>query len=716
MLLHKHCRLFWRDAPRTAILFAVFQHRVLTHEYRIRRLGLFALWVAVLIVPPLLAELLMGGVPAALWVIFWLALLISVVYYLRRLVGFVRGRVLWRLRRRLIVTYVFIAVIPILLILLLVSIGGLLLNAQFAAFLVAENIQDRVDQLQQLSRGVAQDVHFSAEPKPSALLDRIQRNFVTQLARHTADYPALEITLRLGSEARAFDLAGKPLPTPVEIPAWLTTGEFSGAVMEGGKLIIRSLVQAPTPHGQFVLILSEPITPELLDQIGRGIGPVGVGVITPEASDKSAAAGLAESDGFGRESSVASKSISIPPPAFFGDYTVFGAYTLDPVVWRGSEKTEPAAPVFLYVTSRIMALEAKLLSTLGRFSRVYAVAFVAVGVVFLVLEILAFMIGVRLTRSITTTVDELYGATERVRAGDFSHRIQLPARDQLTALGEAFDSMTASVERLLRESQEKSRLQSELEIAREVQSRLFPRSFPRVPGLELFGMCCPARSVSGDYYDFISLDANRVALVLGDIAGKGISAALLMAAIQSSLRAQLFRGLAADAGENAAMISASETVKRLNRQLFESTAAERYATFFYAVFNGATRELTYTNAGHLPPVVFRRNGIERLEAGGTVVGIFPDAEFEQATVRLEPGDVFLAFTDGLTEPENPFEEDFGEERLIETVSRSLQAPLDDLTKRAFDALNDWTGSPELHDDMTLVVGRCVGEEKVADSV
>ena len=700
--------LVWRDAPCADILSIVFRSALL-REIRTRRMARFVLGVVTFGVLLALLDRIIT-MPGTLWLLFWPALLVSVFYYIARLVGFVRNRLLWRLRRRLIVTYVFIAVIPILLILLLVSIGGLLINAQFAAFLVAENIQDRVDQLQQLSRGVAQDVHLSDEPKPSVLLDRIQKNFVTQLAQHSADYPALEITLRLGNEARAFNLSG-PLPKPVEIPAWLTTEEFSGAVLEEGKLVIRGLVQAPTPHGQFALILSEPITPELLDQIGEGIGPVGVGVITPEANSKPSAASLDQSDSIARESSITSKSISVPAPAFFGDYTVFGAYTLDPVVWGGTEKAQPAGPVFLYVTSRIMALEAKLLSTLGRFSRVYALAFVAVGVVFLVLEILAFMIGVRLTRSITTTVDELYGATERVRAGDFSHRIEMPARDQLTALGEAFDSMTASVERLLRESQEKSRLESELEIAREVQSRLFPRSFPKVPGLELFGMCYPARSVSGDYYDFIALDANRVALVLGDIAGKGISAALLMAAIQSSLRAQLYRGPSSDGGDNAAMISTSGTVKRLNLQLYEITSAEKYATFFYAVYNAATRELTYTNAGHLPPVVFRRNGIERLGAGGTVVGIFPDAEFEQATVRLEPGDVFLAFTDGLTEPENNFEEDFGEARLIETVSRSLQAPLDDLTKRAFDALNDWTSSPELHDDMTLVVGRCAPGQK-----
>jgi sigma-B regulation protein RsbU (phosphoserine phosphatase) len=640
--------------------------------------------------------------PTLLWWVFAGALVTSVFYYLGRLVGFVRDRVLWRLRRRLIVTYVFIAVIPIFLILVLVAIGGMLVNAQFAAFLVAENVQDRIDQLQQLNRGIAQEVNPAAEVRPAALFDRIQRNFMTRLAPHSAEYPALEVTMRWGPEARAFDLAENVLGSPVEIPPWLTEEEFSGVVMEHGRLIIRSLVQLPSPQGAFALILSEPVTPALLDQIGAGIGPVGV--ISPEAEGRSSSPSVATIPEE-RTTPLSSQNLPVPPPLFFGDYTVIGAYTLDPVLWHSETRQQAASPIFLYVTSRLMTLEAKLLSTLGRFSRIYAALFVAVAVVFLVLEIFAFWVGMRLNRSITTTVDVLYDATERVRAGDFSHRIHMPARDQLTALGAAFDSMTASVERLLRESQEKLKLQSELDIAREVQNRLFPRTFPHLPGLELYGLCQPARAVSGDYYDFILIDQNRVALVLGDIAGKGISAALLMAAIQSSLRAQLFYVPRAPGRAEGTGDSASQIVRRLNQQLFESTAAERYATFFYGVFNNATRELTYSNAGHIPPVIFRQNGIERLETGGTVVGIFPDARFEEATVRLRPGDVFLAFTDGLTEPENSFEEEFGEKRLIETVSQSLRAPLDELAQNAFATLNDWTGSPELHDDMTLIVAR-----------
>jgi sigma-B regulation protein RsbU (phosphoserine phosphatase) len=689
--------------------------RVLLREYRSHRMARFFVWVVAYGGALWLVERLTGEVPGPLRVVFWLAFLIGLGYYVGRLVGFIRGRLLWHLRRRLVVTYVFIAVIPIFLILLLVAIGALIINAQFAAFLVALNVRERVSQLQQLSRGVAHDVYLTREPTPEVLLDRLHTLFVAELGTHSAKYPALEVTLRLGEHARAFDLAGRPVAPPVAIPSWLASDEFAAVVIDEGRVVLRSVAQGKTPHGQFALVLSEPISSELLDQIGEGIGPVGVGVLAPEARNAQGTPGtssldLDDQNRLARESTVMSKNVPVPAPMFFGDYTVFGALTLDPIIWGGEREERLAEPVFLYVTSRLMTLESKLLSTLGRFSRIYAIAFVAVAAVFLVLELLAFLVGVRLTKSITRTVDELYGATERVRAGDFSHRINLPARDQLTALGEAFDSMTASVERLLRESQEKSRMQSELDIAREVQRQLFPRTLPRVPGLELFGFCNPARSVSGDYYDFIQIDSNRVGLVLGDISGKGISAALLMAAIQSSLRAQFYDGMSRQGLDLAVPLSTAEVVKRLNHQLYESTSTEKYATFFYAVYDAATRTLTYTNAGHLPPVLYRRDRTERLCAGGTVVGLFSPVEYAQATVRLEPGDTLLAFTDGLTEPENIFGEEFGEERLLAATARGLSNPLDKLAGEIYAAVMEWTGSPELQDDMTLIVARAAGGE------
>jgi sigma-B regulation protein RsbU (phosphoserine phosphatase) len=307
----------------------------------------------------------------------------------------------------------------------------------------------------------------------------------------------------------------------------------------------------------------------------------------------------------------------------------------------------------------------------------------------------------------TNTVDKLYVATERVKAGDFSHRVGLQPLDQLSALGEAFDGMASSVERLIRESLEKSRLEGELEIAREVQSQLFPQTVPVVSGLHLFGVCKPARGVSGDYYDFLTLGNGRVGLVVGDISGKGISAALLMASIQSALHAQFYDGHIPGVLPEEKLISSADVVERLNRQLYASTQMEKYATFFYAVYDAQTRQLTYTNAGHPPPFYFHRGKIERLRAGGTVVGLFGAANYEQAIVQLEPGDMLLAFTDGMTEPENSFGEEFGEERLLEAAQRAAGSTPEELVQEIYRTVGDWTGSPELQDDMTLVVARAI---------
>jgi sigma-B regulation protein RsbU (phosphoserine phosphatase) len=671
----------------------------------------FAFWMLAYGLALWIVERLAGGVPGPLWGLFWVALLISGGYYFGRLIGFVRARVLWRLRRRLIVAYLFIAVVPIVLIIFLVLIKDFLNNGQFAAFLVALKLRERAGQLQQISRVVGHEMHLSPAKSPDALLDAMQNFFADELGQHTKSYPGLEITLQLGSRVRAFRLDGSAIPRPVTLPKWLTQEEFAGFVVDHGQIALRSVDRGQTPLGELTLVVSQPLTPELLDLVGQGIGPVRV-LIPPSVRGageaRTALPGQQALGEFSQQDSLSSKSVELPAPANRADITVVGASSLDPIIWGGDTEQHLTEPVLVVVTSRVVTLNRQLISTLGRFSRVYVTLFIVVALVFLVIELVSLIIGVRLTRSITSTVDNLYDATERVKAGDFSYRIGIPARDQLTALGEAFDSMTASVERLLRESQEKSRLESELEIAREVQRQLSPQAIPKVQGLELYGMCRPARTVSGDYFDFLQIDKNRVGLVLGDIAGKGISAALLMAAIQSSLRAQFYDGFSRAGAGAATPISTAEVVRRLNLQLYESTSTERYATFFYALYDAAARSLTYTNAGHLPPVLFRGGRRIRLECGGTVVGLFSPMEYEQAVVELEPGDVFLAFTDGLTEPENIYGEEFGEQRLLEVAQRALNDPINVLVEEIYSSVGDWTGSPELQDDMTLIVAKATG--------
>jgi sigma-B regulation protein RsbU (phosphoserine phosphatase) len=695
--------------------------QLLIAEYRTRRLARFTAWVLAYGAALWGANRITraaGGVPGLLWFVFWVCALVSGAYYLVRLLKFVRYHLLWRLRRRLVVTYVFIGFIPILLILTLAVLGAYIINCQFAAYLVVMKLREHFDEIKQVNRVVEHEARFAGSAAPQVVLDRIRNFYVTELIHHAESYPGLEITLNLGGVTHAFHLDGTPATKPVTLPKWLTGEEFAGIVADNGQIALRSVDRVQTPQGELTLVLSQPFTPELLDMVGESIGPVGVVMTKPKAENPGEPRGVTVSTGSGvsirteqglyvQSIAINSKSLKVSEPLFFFDFTVYGASTLDPVLWGGERQEKATAPAIVYVSSRISALNNRLLAMLGDFSWVYVFVFKTLVIIFVVIEGVALLIGVRMTRSITSTVDKLYDATERVKAGDLSYRIHTPPRDQLTALGGAFDSMTVSVQRLMQESEERMRLQSELEIAREVQNRLFPESAPRVPGLELYGVCKAARSVSGDYYDFLELDENRVGLVLGDVSGKGISAALLMAAIQSALRAQFYDGAGGKEGLPPPRLLPAQVVERLNRQLYASTPLEKYVTFFFAIYEATTRQLSYTNAGHLPPLLFRGDRLERLRTGGTVVGLFPGMTYEVGEVQLERGDLLVAYTDGLTEPENIYGEEFGEGRLLEVLRRARNASPEALTAEVYRTVEEWTGSPELQDDMTMVLARAV---------
>lgn len=687
---------------------------VLLQEYRTRRMARFAVLVVIYGAALWSARRFAGGVAGGWWLFFWIGLMATGIYYLIRFLGFVRHRLLWRLRSRLIVTYLFIAVVPLLLVLALAVGGTKIINGQFAAYLVTLRLQDHFDELKQLNRVVVHEAGHGRAITPEAMLNGLQGFFLAELSRHASSYPGLEVTLRLNSSWRAFRLDGQVLPAPVKIPAWLNQEEFAGFVMDGNQVFLRAMTRTRTPEGELLVVLSQPFSADLLDLVGQGIGPVGALISRPQQAgsqaQSSASSGQGVPEGEGRYQPVTtldSRSVALPEPANPFDLKVDGASALDPIVWGGDREEHAAEPVFVYASSRIVNLNKQLLSTLGRYSSVYVTLFVIVALVFLVIEVFALIIGVRLTRSMTKAVDQLYDATERVQAGDLAYRIGIPASDQLSALGLAFDNMTASVERLLRESQEKLRLEREVEIAQEVQRQLFPREVPAVKGVELYGVCHPARGVSGDYYDFLRFGENRVGLVLGDVSGKGISAALLMAAIQSAVHAQFFDGRSPAGTSPSLAVSTAQVVERLNRQLCESTSIEKYATFFYGVYDAQARRLTYTNAGHPAPALFRRGTIHRLDVGGTVVGLFPASQYGQAEVQLEAGDLVLAFTDGLTEPENTYGEEFGEERIFEAVGRAPSASPQELAEEIYRSVADWTGDPELQDDMTLIVVKTV---------
>ena len=253
----------------------------------------------------------------------------------------------------------------------------------------------------------------------------------------------------------------------------------------------------------------------------------------------------------------------------------------------------------------------------------------------------------------------------------------------------------------------RERLNREVEIAREVQERLFPQKLPPVAGLDYCGKCRPALGVGGDYYDFLALPGGRLGIALGDVSGKGIAAALMMASLEASLRAEAMRGT-----DDLAAV-----VQNVNRLVYDATAENRYATFFYAQYDPSTRRLSYVNAGHNPPMLFRKRErewrIERLEAGGTVIGLLPQFPYRQAGIALEADDLLVIYTDGVSEAMNPGNEEWGEERMMEAVKLCDALGAAETIDQLMRAADDFASGAQQHDDMTLVALRVREEPALA---
>jgi sigma-B regulation protein RsbU (phosphoserine phosphatase) len=359
------------------------------------------------------------------------------------------------------------------------------------------------------------------------------------------------------------------------------------------------------------------------------------------------------------------------------------------------------------------------------------VVIASLAFVFFLIALAAIVSAIVLTRSITGAVHYLYQGTQKVEAGDFDHEIRIAGKDQLASLSGAFNQMTRSIRDLLRVSAEKQRLDQEMKIAAQVQSLLFPRSTPRTTALDFAkGVCIPARSVSGDYYDFLEVAPGVTGVVVADVCGKGVSAALMMANLQANLRGQvqvyhdaynlsLTAQSESSAGRQTAMARVAELqthpvrriVKRVNQQVTESVMDSSFITFFYAEVDERKHALRYVNAGHNPPLLLRAKSaykeIERLDKGGTVLGLFCDAEFEDAELNLERGDVLVAFTDGLIEAHNPDGEEFGEERLIQCLTKVAVQNATTIESEILRAIKEWTLGAEQEDDLTLVIFKVV---------
>jgi sigma-B regulation protein RsbU (phosphoserine phosphatase) len=612
------------------------------------------------------------------------------IYLFVRMIAWGRNRLLWSLRNRLIVAYLFIAVVPILLIITFVVLAGNFLYSQLGAYLLYEDLHQRIEMLTDVSQHIAAAHGFLPHGVSQEELERILADQSKTV--HDHDLPGLKIEFsndvgQLQNLLQKSNMAGR--------------GYFSGLLQQGQGLSLVSMRMLSDTQDRRIVRLRVPITENFLENVAPDLGAIQLNLTEPYIQGGKPRGVIYKTDDFLYETAkpIIAKDRTLQPAGFWLEPSVNVVSRLEDAASIAPDgKVGKPNPVFAVFSARPTRLNARMFSTLGELRDSYRLLFVVFAVVFLLIWMAAFVTGVVLTRQITKAIADLYHATQYVQSGDLTHRVRIERRDQLGVLAESFNLMTGSISGLIEEQKKRQRLENEISIAREVQSQLFPHAMPQVPGVDIQAICKAARSVSGDYYDFIQLSPTHVAIALADISGKGISAALLMASLQAALRSQLLT-------EGSERTSTAELVSRLNRHLVRNTGDDRFATFFIAVYDSASRTLRYTNAGHLPSFLISRDGAVHLSEGGMVLGVVEDCCYDEGIVHVPENSILVAYSDGLVEPENVYGEEFGIKRLQQAAVYVQASSPKVVAESLMTAAEEWAGTPEQADDMTVVVAR-----------
>jgi sigma-B regulation protein RsbU (phosphoserine phosphatase) len=609
----------------------------------------------------------------------WFLSLAAVVYLV---VSRSSGRFLWRVRQKLILSYVFLGFVPVLLVVTLALVGGMILYINVAAYMYLEGFTDIAGDVTQIAETSASEIGRT----PEAALQTITRKYLTSAQR----YPALSIAvLPIADPKQPVVTAGawKHLldGPPQQVPIWIR-GDPTGyrgtiAVPPTGNatewaLVIRSAV--PTADLTRLVVVDLPADADVAAAIEsrskirmRGIGVPRECGGTPGVDTTSAAAGG-------------------------GLFDRAVAFT-DCVDWATGTRNRatvsldaPVRRVYANVVTRSESADSQ---------NTFFIFLVLLVVVFLVIQGAALFFGALLARSITYAVHELFVGTERVQQGDFTHRIRVDSGDQLGDLAGSFNRMSASIEHLLHVQREKQRLDDELRIARDIQKSLLPGSPPVMQGISIADLCEPAREVGGDYYDFFELGPRQLGVMIADVSGKGTSAALYMAELKGLM-------LALSQNER----SPRRLLIEANRLLAAHLDNRSFITMTYLVLDLDRRTVTCARAGHTPLIVVSRGCPEVVIPSGMVLGLrLPGASerfadvLEEHTRPLHPGDVYVLYTDGITEAMDETGDLFSDDALARVVASQHHLDAAGIRERVVRDVKRFVGDAEPHDDMTMIV-------------
>lgn len=726
----------------------------------------------------------------------FIAVSATLLYYGLKLLVRLKRKLLWRVRRRLIITYLFVGLTPIVLLLLLGLLAAVVGSSQAMVRVVTVELnateRQTLDSARTLAAGLL-DLPANAGESggeewldaragmlratlPGARVAVWRGGAGEELLRLGEDEEALLTSADVDEETRGvgFDAGAA---SAERVPAWLKgVSEWGGFAYlpppadsrsAHGTPAMRALVRRAQNGRGVAVLVTVPVSRALIDRLrentGVNVRPFFLGASGTEARQRGGSVefnmdgadeqrALSEDGRFTFERDGEVREVDfrrdqfgeVMPEPSLSDFNFWYPVFLPATNWLTGRQT----PQWSFMVDWSWSAGGKQFWSDVVLGEAWWQVLYTLAVAFLVLELLALLSAAWMTRAVTGTVHKLHLATQHMRRGDFSHRIRTRSRDQLGELALAFNDMSANIETLLAERVERERLEREVEIAAEVQAQLFPRSVPALSTASITGECRAARGVAGDYYDYIEIAPGLVAIALGDVSGKGLSASLVMSNLQAALRAQAAsvaervkiaeRRRMAASGESASRHAAATTAASagqsvdveevvvasidnrnavagmtasVNEQLCRSTDDNRYATLFLALYDDRTRTLRYTNSGHNAPALVRADGsVERLTTGGTMVGAFDWVEYEEGEVALEAGDLLVLFSDGISEAVNEREEEFGEERIMSLASERRDETASNLRRDIFKAVDEWTGARERYDDQTLVILKATSRE------
>jgi serine phosphatase RsbU (regulator of sigma subunit) len=657
---------------------------------------------------------LLGRVPTFLTVIDTvasIALAIGTGYFIYQLIVLAKRQLLWRVRRKLILSYVFIGFVPAILLVSFFLLSAFLLFYNISSYLVQSQFRAIEERSRFLAQSIALEIQRGSGRDAGAVLVRRQDN-------GDEEFPGLSMALvTMDRPCQAGSRRDTPAPDqpvissgpwahvapPPALPAWIACDGFSGLLAYSRSsdgtsertdgAFVRAVMFPEGRRPSFAVVVDVPIGSRVKDQLRRDTG-VEITSIAVRDSQGEARPVPGLSPGTG-------DVIRLPAVVSTGLMT-----NLPVLTWFSSWNTKASGELFITTDLKVGELYDRISSGPQNFGKgLLLVLFFIIGGLFIVIEVMALAAGLALAKSITGSVHDLFTGTELVRQGDFTHKIPVTAQDQLGELAQSFNSMTASIEDLLREAAEKKRLEEELRIAREIQMSLLPQGPLTMPGVSVSALCVPAREVGGDYYDFLPLDDHRLGVLIADVSGKGTSAALYMAELKG-LMLSLSR----------IYTSPRELMMTLNRIIANNLDARSFITMTYAVLDLSARTMTYARAGHTPLMRVAGNGMpgrrretQVLVPDGLVLGLkiddgqMFDRLLVEETIPLLAGDLYVLFTDGISEAMNADDDCYGEARLATLLEEHADLPAEELRERILRDVEAFAGGAPQHDDMTMIL-------------